>query len=628
MTLDRPLDETTFGGRAQRLLAEAPVPAPSAALAARLRSVARDVAQAWTQGTLPAGSRVGPYEVLGLIARGGQATVYRARGEDGRLYALKIPHGALLDRLVREAQILFVLDHPHVLRIERAVVDGEIPFLATEFLPAGSLTERLRERGGRLPEAEALALAREVLEALRYAHSKGVVHRDLKPSNILFDDGGRVKVADFGIGSLRLVGELGTIDGTLLSREQTLVAGTPLYMAPEQELPGEPVDARADLYALGKLLYQALTGRSPRTIQPLSRVAPELAPRWEEFLFRLLEDDPAARYASAEEARSALEDARAAPAAEREGDRSAEGVGAEEGAPGGSPAKADAPEALWKPIVRPDEMTVREVERAFARLPRAREAALAFLPYGRPRCDFQPLRPPPTSPAAHVQALLGLPQDEGEAGSVSCWPLSSKLLLKLLAGSGRPTLALVRGRYLVGTIAFDPHACPRGLARRVGGVVIHTAPGTRMLSCADGAVRSAPFPPRLSVSALAARGLVSASPPAPNRKAPSPARWALPAFGLGAALGLALGGTPAARALGALLAAGAAAGLGAASEPLLRRLVGAARDAPRRSPKGFSAALGSVSLLLALLASLLLSGLVGSLPLPPSLRAGLIAGAT
>jgi len=285
-------------------LSEFEPPPMSAELREATAEVARELAGAWSHGALPPGVELGPYTIQGPLGQGGQATVYRAEDAAGQSFAIKVPRQELLARLVREAQILFHLDHPRVVRIVSADVKGTPPYLVTEHLSGGTLADVLEAAPeGRLGVERVRELGLAVLEALAYAHEKGVIHRDLKPSNILFDAAGEAKVADFGIGSLTLVHRL---EGTLVSHDRTGVAGTPLYMAPEQEIPSATVDARADLYALGKVFYRALTGRSPRTIRPLRRVLPDLDDAWEDFILRLVEDDPSERFADATKARSAL----------------------------------------------------------------------------------------------------------------------------------------------------------------------------------------------------------------------------------------------------------------------------------------------------------------------------------
>lgn len=288
-------------------LAEFEPPPMSASLQEAATKLARELAGAWSHGALPAGVQLGSYTIQGPLGQGGQATVYLAEDAAGERFAIKVPRQELLARLVTEAQILFHLDHPRVVRIVAADVKSSPPYLVTEHLSGGTLAAVLEAAPeGRLSPERVRDLALGVLDALAYAHEKGVVHRDLKPSNILFDAEGAVKVADFGIGSLALAKRL---EGTLVSHDLTGVAGTPLYMAPEQEQ-GARVDGRADLYSLGKLVYQALTGRSPRTIRPLRHVLPAghsgLDLSWEDFILRLVEDDPGERYVDAASARAAL----------------------------------------------------------------------------------------------------------------------------------------------------------------------------------------------------------------------------------------------------------------------------------------------------------------------------------
>jgi serine/threonine protein kinase len=296
-----PVEDSRTRGDVQALFDALPPPPLGTDTLARAGDLLRRLPDGESAALL--GATVDDYTLTAVLGRGGQATVYLAEDRAGGRFALKVPHQALLNRLIREAQILFHLDHPHVVRVERAQIKGEIPYVVTEYLPQGTLADRLREQG-RLPASEVRALAWQILKALAYAHRKGVVHRDLKPSNVLFAADDTVKVADFGIGRLSLV-EGRQIAGTLVSAERTLFAGTPLYMAPEQ-VHAADVDARADLYALGKLLYEALTGLPPRTIKPVSRLVPGLHPSWDDYLFVLVEEQPGGRFPSASAALAAL----------------------------------------------------------------------------------------------------------------------------------------------------------------------------------------------------------------------------------------------------------------------------------------------------------------------------------
>jgi len=284
--------------------------APTGDMPDRLRARGRDVAARFAAEKaaldLSPGAVVGPYLVVRLLGTGGQARVYHARNVGtGREVALKVPRVKVAKRLVRETEILFRLDHPRIVRIEEAVLDGPVPYLAMEYLRGGSLADLLAEvRGRRLPRERVETIATAVLEALEYAHARGVVHRDIKPANILFDDNGEAKVADFGIGKVSLLSttrEEGV--PATLSKSATVFAGTPVYMAPEQEdatrAEGGRIDGRADLFSLGKLLYECLTGRTPRTIRPVTLDRDDVPPGWNELLFHLVEERPEDRVPTA-----------------------------------------------------------------------------------------------------------------------------------------------------------------------------------------------------------------------------------------------------------------------------------------------------------------------------------------
>ncbi|WP_225754596.1 Stk1 family PASTA domain-containing Ser/Thr kinase [Actinotalea sp. Marseille-Q4924] len=206
----------------------------------------------------------GRYEVLSRVARGGMATVYRAL--DRRLereVALKIMHPHLADgasgsdfvaRFRREARAAARLTHPGVVGVYDQGVDGETSYLTMEFVDGTSLRRRLTETGP-LGVGEALATAEAVLDALAVAHRSGVVHRDVKPENVLLATDGRVKVVDFGL-ARALTDASHTSTGTVL--------GTVAYLAPELVTQGTS-DARTDVYAMGILLFEMLTGRQPFT---------------------------------------------------------------------------------------------------------------------------------------------------------------------------------------------------------------------------------------------------------------------------------------------------------------------------------------------------------------------------
>jgi len=215
---------------------------------------------------LATGTRLGRYEIAGLIGVGGMGEVYRAR--DTRLHrdvAVKVVREGgpeAIARLEREARVIAALDHPDILSIfDVGTADDGSTYVVTELLEGQTLRDRI---GARRPAAEALQIARRVAEALRAAHAKGVVHRDLKPDNVFLTHDGRVKVLDFGVAHLRVLHETaGRGTETMTATASAADAGgTPGYMSPEQ-LRGGDVDARSDVFQLGILLYEMLAGRPP-----------------------------------------------------------------------------------------------------------------------------------------------------------------------------------------------------------------------------------------------------------------------------------------------------------------------------------------------------------------------------
>jgi serine/threonine protein kinase len=204
------------------------------------------------------GKTVGQYQIVAELGRGGMAVVYKAwQPSLERFVALKVlpayfqHEPEFLARFHREAKAAARLSHPNIIVIHDIGEAGGVHYIAMEYVDGGSLRERLT--GGRLSLSEAERVLSQVASALDYAHSHGLVHRDIKPANILFTASGEAKVTDFGIAQAS--------DGTRLTRTGALM-GTPEYMAPEQA-EGRPVDHRTDLYALGVVLYQMLTGQAP-----------------------------------------------------------------------------------------------------------------------------------------------------------------------------------------------------------------------------------------------------------------------------------------------------------------------------------------------------------------------------
>src|ERR1700691_1613632 len=218
-----------------------------------------------TASELKPGTRVGPYELIRPLGAGGMAEVWLARRADGafrREVALKLPmlnqlRGDLEARFARERDILASLEHPHIARFYDAGVDPNAsPYLAMEYVQGQPLTEWCDAH--RLTVTARLELYMQVLEALQYAYQKQVIHRDLKASNILVTEAGQVRLLDFGVAKLLEADEsdlapLTSVYGRAL---------TPDYASPEL-LQGELIDARSDIYSLGVLLYELLTGLRP-----------------------------------------------------------------------------------------------------------------------------------------------------------------------------------------------------------------------------------------------------------------------------------------------------------------------------------------------------------------------------
>ncbi|MHC4831392.1 MAG: serine/threonine-protein kinase [Planctomycetota bacterium] len=255
---------------------------------------------------LPEGTRLGPYRLDRLLGVGGQGFVYSARHTElGREVALKVPRRDIAESILREAQVAVSVSHEGVVRVEDVRTDGERPYLVMERMVGGSLAERCGPR----PMAEVRAVGNAVLGALEFVHAQGVVHRDLKPANVLFDQDGRAKLSDLGIGVRPVAG----LEGQLTEDTRSLTPmGTRLYAAPEQidpaRLRGAALDGRADLFSFGKLLFGMLTGEPPTTVRPPSRVRTGLDSGWDDFVFRLLEADREDRFPTAAATRKAFEE--------------------------------------------------------------------------------------------------------------------------------------------------------------------------------------------------------------------------------------------------------------------------------------------------------------------------------
>jgi len=256
-------------------------------------------------------------EILELIGQGGMGFVFKARqSKIERLVALKIlPQSlaadpAFAERFTREGRVLARLNHPNIVTIHDFGQANGFYYLLMEFVDGVNLRQAMKM--GRFTPAQALAVVPHICEALQFAHNEGILHRDIKPENILLDSKGRVKIADFGIA--KLVGEPHT-EATRTGSGATL--GTPHYMAPEQlERPGE-VDHRADIYSLGVVFYEMLTGELPLgKFQPPSQKV-QVDVRLDEVVLHALEKEPARRYQQISQVKTAVDtiSASAAPTA-------------------------------------------------------------------------------------------------------------------------------------------------------------------------------------------------------------------------------------------------------------------------------------------------------------------------
>ena len=269
------------------------------------------------------GSTISHYRVLRQLGRGGMGEVYEA--EDltlGRRLALKFlpessaPRAETWERFQREARVIAALNHPHILTIYEIGNDAARSFIATELVEGKTLRELLMS--GPLPETQAIPVMRQILEALKAAHAAGIIHRDLKPENIMVRSDGYVKVLDFGVAKLRP----GTFDSTTVDASITQAGemiGTALYMAPEQ-LRGETIDARADIFAAGIVFHEIVTGKYPwqrdsvlDTLHAILHDEPDsessLAGDLAVPIFTALCKQPSQRYPSAEAMLAALEKA-------------------------------------------------------------------------------------------------------------------------------------------------------------------------------------------------------------------------------------------------------------------------------------------------------------------------------
>ncbi len=262
------------------------------------------------------GERLGSYTVIEEIGKGGMAEVYRARQQSvDRDVAIKVilkgivGDPAAVQRFQREAKLIARLEHPHILPVYDFDGTHEPPYIVMRYLDGGTLKDAMAQ--GLLPFNEIVHLIHQISSALDYAHRQGIIHRDIKPSNILVDRDGNAFVSDLGLARLT-----GTVSGARQITETGVIMGTPDYMSPEQAVGGEEIDHRTDIYALGVILFEMLTGalpfNAPSGVQmlmqhiqsPVPSVRerrPELPDAVDMVMYRVLAKDRSERYETASE---------------------------------------------------------------------------------------------------------------------------------------------------------------------------------------------------------------------------------------------------------------------------------------------------------------------------------------
>ena len=254
---------------------------------------------------------IGGYQVIEMVGEGGQGAVYRAQDpSSGQIVAIKVlarsaSDGEFLDRFQREASIMATIQHPNVVEVYDHGEEAGQHYIVTEFVTEN--LERILERGGTLPLQRAITVVQQIASALQVSHNAGITHRDIKPANVLLNDAGEVKLTDFGIASAE------TLDS--MTSENTTV-GTPLYMSPEQIQGSDAIDGRSDLYSLGCLLYEVLTGSTPflgkstfeifnghinEAHEPIATHMDEFPEQLEDLLVKSLTKDREQRYQTADE---------------------------------------------------------------------------------------------------------------------------------------------------------------------------------------------------------------------------------------------------------------------------------------------------------------------------------------
>lgn len=262
----------------------------------------------------PPVTRIGPYEILELLAAGGTSHIYKGRhSETGELAAIKVPQARMVEnpvflkRFEQEFGVARLLEHPHLVRVfQFGYVDAK-PYIAMEFIEGRSLGDRIY-REGPLPEAEAIRIIGQVASALQAAHKRKIIHRDVKPDNILLDASGHARLTDLGLAK--------DVEADLDLTRPLRGMGTPNFIAPEQFDDAKHADARCDVYSLAATFYMAVTGVPPfqarntlsiwkkklsNDLAPPRQLAPHLSERVERVICRAMSPDPDARPASCEQ---------------------------------------------------------------------------------------------------------------------------------------------------------------------------------------------------------------------------------------------------------------------------------------------------------------------------------------
>src|SRR6202140_374451 len=286
---------------------------------------------------LAAGTKLGTYEVVSAIGAGGMGEVYQAHDTKlGRDVAIKVLPEAFahdaerLSRFRREAKMLASLNHPNIATIHGLEHSDGVQYLVMELVSGETLQERVKRDGG-VPIEEALAIAKQIAEALEAAHEKSIIHRDLKPANVKVTPEGKVKVLDFGLAKA-FAGDTSTEDMgnsptlSMAATMQGVILGTAAYMSPEQAK-GKAVDKRTDIFAFGAVLYELLTGKAAfhgEDVGDILAAVVRAEPDWNRLpenipqsihllLRRCLQKDKTLRMQAAGDARIEIQEALAAP---------------------------------------------------------------------------------------------------------------------------------------------------------------------------------------------------------------------------------------------------------------------------------------------------------------------------